>query len=58
MKIPPNAVLWIVVAAFSASLFVLDHNNVQYVHFNGLVLYLLVGGFVFSFAILRMGGKK
>jgi hypothetical protein len=46
------------VIVFFASLFVLNHNNMQYAHFNGLVLYLLVWGIVFSFTILRMDRKK
>lgn len=58
MKLTPNALLWILVTIFFASLFVLNHNNMQYVHFNGLVLYLLGGGIVFSFAILHMDRKK
>lgn len=58
MKIGSNAVLWIVAAAFFASLFVLDHNNMQYVRFNGLLLYLLGAGMVFSLAILCLSRKK
>lgn len=58
MKMTSNAILWIMIAAFFASLFALNHNNIQYAYFNELVLYLLVGGFVFSFAVLRMNSKK
>lgn len=58
MKITSNAVLWIVVAAFFASLFVLDHNNIQYISFRGLVAYLLAWGLIFSFFILWINKRK
>lgn len=58
MKMTANAILWVLVTIFFASLFALDRNNVQYTHFNGLVLYLLIWGIVFSSVILHMNRKK
>ena len=58
MKMTSNAVLWTLVAVFFASLFALDHNNMQYTHFNALVLYLLAWAIVFSSFILHVNRKK